>query len=90
MCIEPPLPFAQPPCLPSSSQSTPVTVSPRESCHAWSRYDVMTESPHVAPASMPTQIASCPSYRWQKPLTCLALYSVSAEISIRRMRYISE
>eukprot|EP00964_Phaeocystis_antarctica_P052625 scaffold30832_cov67-Phaeocystis_antarctica.AAC.3 len=32
MCIDPPLPLAQPCALPSSSLSTPSTVSPRASC----------------------------------------------------------
>ena len=89
MCIEPPLPFAHPGYLPSSSLSTPSTVSPRASCWQWSRYEVTTLSLCVIAASIPTQIASCPSYRWQKPLTNFPLYSVSPAISIRRILYMS-
>lgn len=42
------------------------------------------------PWHCPNKANSASAYRWQKPLICLALYSMSAVISMRRRRYISE
>ena len=73
MCIEPPLPLAGPQYRPISSPRTFLTESPRVYWYVWSRYEVTIESLYDAAASMPIPTASCPSYRWQKPLMSLPL-----------------
>jgi len=67
MCIEPPLPLAQPPTLPNISAMQARLVMPRASAWPWSRYAVTIGSTGVTAWVHPTATASCPMYTWQKP-----------------------
>lgn len=64
---------------------TPLTVPPRRTAKGWQRYDVMTRSSPSMAEHMPTETASWPMARWQKPRMSLALYSMSHACSILRI-----
>jgi hypothetical protein len=52
---------------------TPLTVPPRRTAKGWQRYEVMTRSSPSMAEHMPTETASWPMARWQKPRMSLAL-----------------
>ena len=68
MCMEPPFPFEAPVILPYNSAIMALGEVPKAKGIPWSRYAVMYLSPSCRADFEPEEQASCPIYKWQKPL----------------------
>ena len=67
MCMDPPLPCDMPSTRPSSSARTPLRGPRGRAAKGWHRYAVMILSSGLMALCMPTETASCPIAKWQKP-----------------------